>query len=167
MALGRVLAWSSIVALSFILSLPLLAETSKPAKSAASRKSENVGDSVLAAQMQIARLRQTADQLRLLANQPLPVNAKGETREELLKHEAWLRQAGRRVHVLAAEWEQQLSPAASSKTATHAADMNAFFKSQSTALQSKLQIESLQLDMRSSATRSTGEAARIVIAKMN
>lgn len=167
MVLGRVFAWSSPVTLSVALSFPLPVESAQPAKAPASRKSEQAGDPFLAAQTQIARLRQTADQLRLLANQPLPVNAKGEAREELLKHEAWLRQAGHRVHVLASEWEQQVNPAAASKTTASATDMNAFFKSQSAALQSKLQHESLQLDMRSTATRSAGETARIVIAKMN
>lgn len=168
MVLGRVLAWSSVVALSlaFISSSPLYAETIKPLKPA-KRQSGDGADLLLAAQVQIARLRQTADQLRLLAGQSVPVNAKGETRQEFHKHEEWLRQAGHRVNVLAAEWEQQVKPTAGSNTPTRAADVNAFFESQSAVLKSKLQRESLALDVRSEPVRSSGDTARLVIGKMH
>jgi hypothetical protein len=166
MALGRAIAWSSIVALSVVVSLPLPAASTKPSK-VVDRKADEQRDPFLAGRMQIAQLRQTADQLRLLADRPLPVNAKGATRDEILKHEAWLRQAGRRVHVLATEWEQQLDPFDGAKTPARAADMNTFFESQSATLKTKLQVESYQLGVRSDSVRSAGDAARVVIAKMN
>jgi hypothetical protein len=167
MALGRVLVWSALVTLSVVVvpSSPSYAEALKPLKPVKRQSSESA-DALLAAQLQIARLRQTADQLRLLADQPVPVNAKGDTRQEFRKHEEWLRQAGHRVNVLAAEWEQRVKPTANSDASTRATDVNPFFESQSAVLKSKLHRESLALDTHSEPVRSSSDTARLVIGKM-
>ncbi len=168
MQLGRAFAWSSLIALSVVVisSSPLYAETVKPLRPVKRQSSDNA-DPLLAAQVQIARLRQTADQLRLLADQPVPVNAKGDARQEFRKHEEWLRQATHRVNVLAAEWEQRVKPTVDSNASARAAGVNPFFESQSAVLKSKLHRESLAFDMHSEPVRSSGDTARLVIGKMN
>lgn len=164
MALTRVLAWSALA----VLALPLLSYPADPSSLFQPVKRHPGAaptDPYFTAQIQIARLRQTADQLRLLANQPVPVNAKADTREEFIRHEEWLRRAGHRVNVLANEWEQRVKPAAT--TAARAADVNSFFELQAATLQSKLHRESLTLDVHSEPVRSAGDTARLVIGKMN
>lgn len=164
MAVTRVLAWCTLA----VLALPPdshSAESSKPLQPVKRHPGAAPTDPYFTAQIQIARLRQTADQLRLLANQPVPVNAKADAREEYIRHEEWLRQAGHRVNILANEWEQRVKPAATS--AARAAEVNSFFELQAATLQSKLHRESLTLDIHSEAVRSAGDTARLVIGKMN
>lgn len=167
MTLHQVLAWSAVLTISF-LSPPLSAEPPKALKPVKRHASAAPAiDPFIAAQVQIARLRQTADQLRLLASQSVPVHIQGDTRVEFLKHEEWLRQAGHRVNVLANEWEQRTKPGTSASGPARVADVNAFFESLSAGLQSKLHRESLALDIRSTPARSASDTARLVIGKMN
>lgn len=164
MALSRVLVWYALA----VLAVPLAsssAETSKSLLPVKRHAGAAPTDPYFTAQIQIARLRQTADQLRLLANQAVPVNAKADAREEFIRHEEWLRQAGQRVNILANEWEQRVKPAVT--TATRAADVNGFFELQAATLQTKLHRESLALDVHSEPVRSAGDTARLVIGKMN
>jgi hypothetical protein len=170
MALERAVAGSVAVALSLALSYPfsLTAESPKPLQPVKSNPGAS-NDPMISAQIQIARLRQTADKLRVLASQTVPVNLQGESREEFFKHEQWLRQAGHRVNVLAGEWEQKIKPTGAANASARAIDVNSFFIAQSAALQSKLQRESfaLTIDIRSEPVRYATDTARLVIEKMN
>lgn len=161
MALTRVLAWSALAMLAFPFAF-LSAEPSKPLQPVKRHAGAIPTDPYFNAQIHIARLRQTADQLRLLANRPVPVHSQGQAREEFIRHEQWLRQAGHRLNILANEWEQRMKPAAAL-----GADVNAFFELQAATLQSKLHRESLALDVHSESVRSAGDTARLVIGKMH
>lgn len=167
MRLGRVVAWSALTVVSLALASPspLHAEPPRPLQPVKRHPGAVATDPYFAAQIQIARLRQTAGQLRLLANRPVPLNANKDMRQEFARHEEWLRQAEHRVNVLANEWELQIKPATVSAART--ADVNAFFEVQSATLQSKLHRESLALDVYSEPVRSAGDTARLVIGKMN
>lgn len=123
-------------------------------------------DPFSAARIQIARLRQTASQLRLLADQPLPTNLADDVRTELAQHEQWLRQAEQRINVLASQWEDQLKPLIMRNAVGPAIDMNEFFASQSATLQIRLRRESLAQHPASERVRSSGATARIAIGKM-
>lgn len=163
MTLARVLTWSVLT----VLALPLACFSAEPAKLLQPVK-RHAGaaptDPYFAAQIQIARLRQTADQLRLLAKQAVPLNAKEDAHEEIIRHEEWLRQAGHRVNILANEWEQRIKPAV---TSTARADVNVFFELQAATLQAKLHRESLALEAQSEPVRLAGDTARLVIGRMN
>lgn len=164
MTRGRVIAWSALAVLPTVLfASSSISHAADSQKSLQPVKRTPAADPFVTAQVQIARLRQTADQLRLLANRPMPVNATGDLRQEYRKHEEWLRQAEHRVNVLANEWEQRMKP----RTGAQAADLNTFFELQTTTLQSKLNRESLALEVQSDAVRSARDTARLVIGKMN
>ena len=167
MTIRRRMAWS-IVALSLAaLAPPLLyAQSAKALQPVKRHPSANDFNPFTAAQIQIARLRQTADQLRLLANQSVPANLEGSARVELSQHEQWLRQAEHRISVLATQWEERLKPLEGPSDAGKAADLNAFFDAQSAGLQSKLRRESLAASPASERVRSSGDTARLVIGKM-
>lgn len=129
-------------------------------------------DPFIDAQIQIARLRQTADQLRLLASQPKPANLAGEIAVDFERHESWLRQAEHRVNTLADEWEQRLRPLAGATPARaqefgRALDLNGFFQAQSAALQTKLRREGVAGDFNSEPVRAVHDTARVVIGNMN
>lgn len=129
-------------------------------------------DPFVDAEIQIARLRQTADQLRLLAAQPKPANLAGETAIEFARHESWLRQAERRVSTLADEWERRLRPLAGATPARadefgRAIDLNGFFQTQSATLQAKLQRESVAAAFTSDPVRAVHDTARVVIGNMS
>jgi hypothetical protein len=123
-------------------------------------------DPFSSAQIQIARLRQTASQLRLLADQPVPANLAADARTEFEQHRQWLREAEQRVSVLASQWEDQLKPLSQRNAVGPAIDMNTFFASQSETLQTKLRRESLAQRPASETVRSSGATARLVISKM-
>ena len=126
---------------------------------------------VASAQIQIARLRQTADQLRLLAGQPLPTNVGSAARAEFTRHEQWLREAGQRVSILADNWEQRLRPLAGAapraEEVARALDLNAFFQAQTAGLQSKLRRESTASAFSSEPVRAAHDTAKVIIGHMN
>lgn len=129
-------------------------------------------DPFVEAQIRIARLRQTADQLRLLAAQPRPSNLGAEAAAEFARHESWLRLAESRVSTLADEWETRLRPLAGATPARadefgRALDLNGFFEAQSAALQTKLQREGVAAGFRSEPVRAVHDTARVVIGNMN
>lgn len=169
MAIGRMIGWS-LVALSvaFPLLSPLHAQERKPKllQPVKRHPGTNAVNPFTTAQVQIARLRQTADQLRLLAGQSVPATLPGAARVELAQHEQWLRQAEERISVLANQWEQQLQPLTGANALGKAADLNAFFEVQSATLQTKLRRESLAQSATSERVRSSGDTARLVIGKM-
>lgn len=167
MALARVLVWSALLAAPLAVVSPPALHAESPKQPLIPVKRHPGADPFIAAQIQVARLRQTADKLQLLANQTVPLNADGDTRQEFLKHEAWLRQAGHRVSVLAREWEQRMQPTHQPNNLARALDVNAFFESQSAVLQSKLNRENLALGVRSEPTRAASDTARLVIGNMN
>ena len=120
------------------------------------------------AQAQIARLRQTADQLRLLSHQPHPTNAAPTEHDEHARHRQWLHEAGQRVRTLADNWEQRLQPAPRGKKgATRPSDLNSFFAAQTAGLQSRLDRESAATEYRSPLVRAARDTARVVIGQMN
>jgi hypothetical protein len=123
-------------------------------------------DPFTSAQIQIARLRQTASQLRLMADQPVPANLAADSRTEFEEHRQWLRQAEQRISVLASQWEDQLKPLGNRTSVGRAIDLNAFFTSQAATLQTKLRWESLAQHPLSDRVRSSGATARLVISKM-
>lgn len=149
-----------------LLSPPLHAQSAKSLKPVKRNPVAPVVDPFVTAQVQIARLRQTADQLRLLAQQPLPPNLGSDARVELAQHEQWLREAEQRVSVLANQWEERLKPLNGANATRLAADLNAFFEAQSAHLQSKLRRESLTRSPITERVRSSGDTARLVIGKM-
>lgn len=118
------------------------------------------------AQTQIARLRQAAEQLRLLAHQPHPTIAAPTEHEEHARHRQWLQEAGHRVRTLADNWEQRLTPGQARKGATPARDVNAFFAAQTAGLQSRLDRESAANEYRSPQVRAARDTARVVIGHM-
>lgn len=128
-------------------------------------------DPVVTAKIQLARLRQTADQLRLLAKQPVPASLAGDARLEFAQQEAWLRQADHRITTLADQWEQGLKPSVSTSARTDSygrlTDLNVFFQNQSTALQAKLRRENLAHASTTEAVQNTSGTVRLVIDKMN
>lgn len=167
MAIGRMIA-RSLFPLLLALALPasLLAQSVAPLQPVKRHPGPNDVNPFTVAQIQIARLRQTADQLRLLANQSVPRNLPGAARVELAQLERWLRQAEHRISVLADQWEERLRPLSSAQALGKAADLNAFFEAQSVALQSKLHRESLAYAPLSERVRSSRDTANLVIGKM-
>lgn len=165
MAPGRMIAgWLTALSFAFALCASLYADSPGSAPSA---KQPAATDPFIDAQQQITRLRQTASQLKLLAEQPVPQNLPERARGELAAHEQWLRQAHERISVLASEWEGQLKPLNSRAAVDSANDLNAFFDAQSERLKNKLRRESLAQDPASEPVRSSGTTARIVIDKMH
>lgn len=121
----------------------------------------------VAAQAQIARLRQAAEQLRLLSHQPHPTNAAPTEHEEHARHRQWLHEAQQRVRTLADNWEQRLTPGTQKKGAAPTRDVNAFFAAQTAGLQSRLDRESAATDYRSPLVRAARDTARLVIGHMH
>lgn len=119
-----------------------------------------------AAQAQIARLRQAAEQLRLLSAQPQPTNAAPTEHEEHARHRQWLYEAQERVRILADNWEQRLTPGTQQKGVAPTRDVNAFFAAQTAGLQSRLDRESAANDYRSPLVRAARDTARVVIGHM-
>lgn len=166
-ALGRVL----VVAVIFLVLSPL-AVSAPPDILQPVKRHPGAGPTPLTtAQIQIARLRQTADQLRLLARQPLPADVGNHARAEFTRHEQWLREAEHRVSVLADNWEQRLRP--SDGVVLHAGeiaralDLNAFFEAQMAGLQSKLRSESARSAFVSEPVRAANDTAKVIINQMN
>lgn len=158
------------VLLAAVCALPLAAE---PARGLTPVKRHPLpsADPFIDAQIRIARLRQTADQLRLLATQPKPADLSRETAAEFARHESWLRQAENRISTLADEWERRLRPLAGATPARadefgRALDLNGFFEAQSATLQTKLQRESVAAGFGNEGVRALHDTARVVIANM-
>lgn len=121
----------------------------------------------VAAQAQIARLRQAAEQLRLLSAQPHPTNAAPTEHEEHARHRQWLHEAQERVRILADNWEQRLTPDSKGRKGTAPTrDVNAFFAAQTAGLQSRLDRESAANEYRSPLVRAARDTARVVIGHM-
>jgi len=127
---------------------------------------EAPGNPVETAQMQIARLRQTANQLRLLATQPVPANVPGREREKLVLHGNWLRDAVRRMDTLADHWEQRLWPAGQGMGAADLTDLNSFFELQTVGLQRRLERENARYSTQAESTQPYYATTRLVIDKM-
>ena len=165
-ATGRtILSSLAALLLAFLSCVPLHAEPPTPIQPVT--RHPGVGnDPFSAAQIQIARLRQTASQLRLLGDQPFPPNLTVAARVEFAQHERWLRQAEQRVSVLAQQWEDQLKPLSVRNALGPALNINAFFEAQSVALQTKLRRESLAQSPESERVRSSGATARLAIGNM-
>lgn len=167
MATGQTITASlTALLLGFVFCAPLPPASANAPQLAKGRRGAD-NDPLIDAQLQIARLRQTAGQLRLLANQSVPGSLPGAARAELVEHERWLRQAEQRVSVLASEWEDQLRPLNDRNALGSANDLNAFFSAQSERLKAKLQQESLAQRAKSERVRSSGATARLVIGNMH
>lgn len=163
-ALCRILIPALVVS-----AIPVVATAapSAPAKPNTGRTADAPAPTV-SAQAQIARLRQTADQLRLLSHQPHPTNAAPTEHEEHARHRQWLHEAGQRVRTLADNWEQRLQPALQGrKSAARPSDLNTFFAAQTAGLQSRLDRESAATEYRSPLVRAARDTARVVIGQMN
>jgi hypothetical protein len=170
---GRALA-RALLAAPFLAALTTVPAAADPVRGLTPVKRHPLpsADPFIEAQIQIARLRQTADQLRLLAAQPKPANLAGPTSTEYAHHEDWLRQAENRVSTLADQWEQRLRPLAGATPNRAqefglALDLNSFFQSQSAALQTKLQRESVAAAFTSEPVRAVQDSVRVVIGNMN
>ena len=129
-----------------------------------SRTTANSATPAGMAQTQIARLRQAAQQLRLLAFQPRPANLAAAEHDEHERNQQWLREAEHRVQTLAENWEQRLAPAANS---ARIQDVNAFFTAQTAGLQSRLERESTEKQYTFATVRAARDTARVVIGQMN
>lgn len=167
-ALGR-----ALVAALFLIAMCAVPAAADPVRGFVPVKRHPLpsADPYVDAQIGIARLRQTADQLRLLATQPRPASVSGNLAAELARHETWLRQAESRVSTLADEWERRLRPFAGASPARpedfgRALDLNRFFEAQSATLQAKLQRESMAAGFHVDAVRGMQETARVVIENM-
>lgn len=168
MAISRMIVWSLIPLLFALHSpAPLHAQSATALQPVKRHPGANDVNPFTAAQIQIARLRQTADQLRLLANQSVPRNLAGEARIEFAQHEQWLRQAEHRVSVLADQWEERIRPLAGARALGKATDLNTFFEGQSAALQSKLHREGAAQRAASERVRSSRDTAYLAIGKMH
>lgn len=165
MAIGPMVAATlTVVSLAASFPSPLYADSSAPPQPAAHRVAQNPFNT---AQAQIARLRQTASQLRLLADQPIPNNLPPAARAELTRHEKWLHEAEQQISVLASQWEDQLKPLNTRNALEPVVDLNAFFAAQSETLQARLQRESLSQRAESEHVRASGATARLVIGNMH
>lgn len=153
-----------IPALFVVVSAPAVSQ-SPP--SASTRTVVDIKPPTAVAQTQIARLRQTAQQLRLLAFQPKPANIAATEYEEYEHNQRWLREAQHRIHTLAENWEQRLVPAAGSTAMARLRDVNAFFTAQTVGLQSRLDRESAEKQFTSATVRAARDTARVVIGQMN
>lgn len=168
MAIGRKICWSLLpLLLALQVPVPLHAQSAKALQPVKRHPGQNEISPFTTAQIQIARLRQTADQLRLLANQSVPRNLPGAARVEFAQHEQWLRQAEHRISVLADQWEERIRPLDGAEALGKAADLNAFFEAQSVALQSRLHSESAGQHPASERVRSSRDTAHLVIGKMH
>jgi len=164
-ALGRVLVVAAVL-LSF-LPLAVSAQSARPLQPV-KRAPGATPTPFVAAQIQIAKLRQAADQLRLLARAPLPANVTDGERAEHTRHVEWLRGAEHRVTVLADTWEQRLQPlAGSAAEIARALDLNAFFEAQAAGLQSKLRRETSGSNFESEPVRAANDTAKVVINQIN
>ena len=160
-----------IPALVVAVAVPIVATAAQTPQSALPSKSARAQEPLVPsvpAQTQIARLRQAADQLRLLAHQPHPTIAAPTDHEEHARHRQWLQEAGPRVRTLADNWEQRLAPDVQGKRAvTQARDVNAFFAAQTAGLQSRLDRESAATEYQSPLVRAARDTARVVIGHMH
>ena len=159
-ALCRIL----IPALLVVINAPVVAQSPPPAST---RTTVDIKPPAAVAQTQIARLRQTAQQLRLLAFQPKPANIAATEYEEYEHNQQWLREAQHRVHTLAENWEQRLAPATGNAATARLRDVNAFFTAQTVGLQSRLERESAEKQFTSATVRAARDTARVVIGQMN
>lgn len=155
-----------IPVLAVAVAAPLIAVAAESVATKASPVRANTPAPKAAAQTQIARLRQTAEQLRLLAHQPHPTSAAPVEHEEHARHRQWLHQAGERVRTLADNWEQRLTPAQGKKSGTPMSDVNSFFAAQTAGLQSRLDRESAATEYQSPLVRAARDTARVVIGNM-
>lgn len=118
------------------------------------------------AQTRIARLRQTASQLQLLAG-PAADSAES-TPTELTLHRQWLRDAGQRLTTLADHWQQRLEQLRldQPRDRAQAHDLNNFFNAQVLGLQTRLERESAS-PVGSAPVRAARDAAKVVIGNLN
>ncbi len=128
-------------------------------------------DPLSAAQTQIARLRRTAEQLRVLAVQPMPGNLPPEEQAELVRHTQWLRDASHLVRTLADSWEQRLQPLTEQRGfqgtgSLRLKDLNTFFQLQTLGLKRKLQRENGQISLDPESVRASYRTAKVVINNM-
>ena len=128
-------------------------------------------DPLSAAQTQIARLRRTAEQLRILAVQPMPGNLSPEEQAELGRHTQWLRDASHLVRTLADSWEQRLRPLTEQRGfqgtgSLRLKDLNAFFQLQTLGLKRKLERENGQISLDPESVRASYRTAKVVINNM-
>ena len=128
-------------------------------------------DPLSAAQTQISRLRRTAEQLHVLAVQPMPGNLSPEEQAELVRHTQWLRDASHLVRTLADNWEQRLQPLTEQrgfqgKSGLRLEDLNTFFQLQTLGLKRKLQRENGQISLDPESVRASYRTAKVVINNM-
>jgi hypothetical protein len=161
--------WGTITALlSLFLLLALPAPDSlgqDPSSLRPTRFEPGVADAVLARE-QIARLRETAQRLRLLASQPRPANLSEEAHAELARHERWLNDAVLQLRVLADQWEQRLNVAGmqdNRPVGATLADLNGFFLRQSRELRDRFTRESDARPFAHDSVRALHETAKMVI----
>lgn len=121
---------------------------------------------VVTAQTQIARLRQTASQLQLLAGPAADAPESAPT--ELTLHRQWLHDAGRRLTTLADHWQQRLEQLHldQPRDRAQAHDLNSFFTAQVLGLQTRLERESTS-PVGSAPVRAARDAAKVVIGNLN
>lgn len=128
-------------------------------------------DPLAQAQIEIARLRQTADQLRVLALRPVVNDLSVEQRAELARHEQWLRAAETRLITLADHWESRLKPLRTGANIRRGeegrlADVNSFYRIQTQGLQATLQRESTASGFSSEPVKAAHETAKVVIGNL-
>jgi HAMP domain-containing protein len=158
-----------IFCLSFTLfPLPSLSDTTNKIKNP---PPDTQVDPLATAQHQIARLRQTANQLRLLATQPIPANVPNEEQEQLVQHGNWLREEIKRMTTLADHWEQRLpaSGRPANETGTgqsNIANLNYFYELQTVGLQKRLQQENAKFSTTAETTQPYYATTRLVIGNM-
>ena len=164
--LARFFALSALILLGIVDAAAEIQRFTQPVKR---HPSASIAPSTIA-DVQIARLRQTADQLRVLARQAKPTNASPETQTEHLRHGTWLLEAEHRLSTLANQWEQRMKPlhgaAAGSTDYLQATDLNGFFQTQMATLQARLRQESLTQNFTSTPIRGSSDTARMVIENM-
>ena len=177
MTIGRNthLALAALIAVPLALSVLVLSQNSRGEDTKQirpTRLQEAVPIDLLSvAQTQISRLRRTADQLRVLAVQPMPGNLSPEEQAELVRHTQWLRDASHLVRTLADNWEQRLQPLTEQrgfqgKSGLRLEDLNTFFQLQTLGLKRKLQRENGQISLDPESVRASYRTAKVVINNM-
>lgn len=149
-------------------SLALLAPTASAEPPTAPRRTvaTETANPGVTAQTQIARLRQTASQLQLLAGPA--AEATESVPSELTLHRQWLRDAGQRLTTLADHWQQRLEQLRldQPRDRAQAHDLNNFFTAQLLGLQTRLERESAS-PVASAPVRAARDAAKVVIGNLN
>jgi len=174
MTIGRKSSLAGIATLTAFLflalhSLPSHSDTANKAKNP--QPEETQADPLETAHQKIARLRQTANQLRLLATQPMPANVPSVERDKLVQHSNWLREEINRMTTLADHWEKRLQPAKRfpnglEMSQSKIADLNYFYELQTAGLQKKLQLENARYSTSAESTQPYYATTRLVIGNM-